>query len=331
MKYILIDTFNTYFRSIHGSKRGTDLEEKVAYALHVTMQSVASCQRNHGGDHVIFFLEGKSWRKSFYKPYKANRDVKRAAQTELEQKEGKAYFEGLTDLIAFLNDRTNVSVLQHPELEADDLIGGWIQNHPDDEHVIISTDTDFYQLLAENVTQYNGVSQELHTINGILDAKGRKVLDKTTKLPKTIPDPKFILFEKCMRGDPTDNIFSAYPGVRTKGSKNKVGLIEAYADKEKQGYAWNNLMLQRWAHHDGTDRRVLDEYNRNVILVDLTAQPADIRAKIDETVTNVPTKKIPQLGLYFLKFCGKHNLQKLSEQADYYVRWLSAEYKGKAV
>ena len=25
-----------------------------------------------------------------------------------------------------------------------------------------------------------------------------------------------------MRGDPSDNIFSAYPGVRTKGTKNKI-------------------------------------------------------------------------------------------------------------
>ena len=29
-----------------------------------------------------------------------------------------------------------------------------------------------------------------------------------------------------MRGDSSDNVFSAYPGVRTKGTKKKVGLIE---------------------------------------------------------------------------------------------------------
>ena len=54
-----------------------------------------------------------------------------------------------------------------------------------------------------------------------------------------------ILFEKCMRGDPTDNVFSAYPGVRAKGSKNKVGLQEAFEDMDKRGFNWNNLMLQR--------------------------------------------------------------------------------------
>ena len=33
-----------------------------------------------------------------------------------------------------------------------------------------------------------------------------------------------------MRGDSTDNVFSAYPGVRTKGTRNKVGLQEAFED-----------------------------------------------------------------------------------------------------
>ena len=39
-----------------------------------------------------------------------------------------------------------------------------------------------------------------------------------------------------MRGDPSDNIFSAYPGVRTKGTKNKIGLTEAFEDRNSKGY-----------------------------------------------------------------------------------------------
>jgi 5'-3' exonuclease len=222
--------------------------------------------------------------------------------------------------------------LQHPKLEADDLIGGWTQAHPDDEHVIGSSDTDFYQLLAANVTQYNGVSRELHTINGILDYKGRPVIDKKTKLPKTIPDPKFILFEKCMRGDPTDNVFSAYPGVRTKGSKNKVGLTEAFADKDNQGFAWNNIMLQRWVDHNNVEHRVLDDYHRNVILVDLTAQPVEVRAMIDETIkAGAVAKTKGMVGAHFLKFCGKYNLVKLSEQSTTYATLLSASYPEKEI
>ena len=326
-KYLLVDTYNTFFRSIHASVRGSDLEERVAFAVHCTFQSIAAAWRDQKADHVVVCLEGHSWRKDFYKPYKANRDVKRQAQTETEQKEGVAYFEALTELIDFLRNHTNVTVMQHENLEADDLIAGWIQSHPDDSHVIVSTDTDFYQLLATNVTQYSGTQKELHTINGIFDYKGKLVVDKKTKLPKVIPDPKFILFEKCVRGDPTDNIFSAYPGVRTKGSKNKVGLIEAYADKGAKGFAWNNLMLQRWVDHNSVEHKVIDDYNRNVILVDLSAQPANIRTMLDECIAaSSVTKTATMVGAHFLKFCGKHNLTKLSEQSTTYSNILNSPY-----
>jgi 5'-3' exonuclease len=215
-------------------------------------------------------------------------------------------------------------------LEADDLVAGWIQSHPADQHIIVSSDTDFYQLLSENVKQYNGVADELHTIQGIFDKKGSPVKDKKTKEAKKIPDPKWILFEKCMRGDPTDNIFSAYPGVRTVGSKNKVGLTEAFEDKTSKGFAWNNLMLQRWADHNGQEHRVLDDYERNRILVDLSAQPEEIKALITETISaGSQPKNISQVGLYFMKFCGKYDLVKIGDQAQEYAQWLSSQYPDK--
>ncbi len=176
------------------------------------------------------------------------------------------------------------------------------------------------------------MSDELHTIEGIFDKKGKLVIDKKTKEPKKIPNPKFILFEKCMRGDPTDNIFSAYPGVRTKGTKNKVGLEEAFSDKDKQGYAWNNLMLQRWTDHNGVEHRVLDDYERNRTLVDLTAQPADIKDKIYECIkTNATPKSMPMVGAQFLKFCGKYDLVKLSDNASSMADWLGAGYPAQSV
>jgi hypothetical protein len=130
-----------------------------------------------------------------------------------------------------------------------------------------------------------------------------------------------------MRGDASDNVFSAYPGVRTKGTKNKVGLQEAFEDRDRQGYAWNNLMLQRWVDHNGEEHKVLDDYHRNVTLVDLTAQPEAIKAKIIETIAagSVP-KNRPMIGAQFLKLCGKYELNRLSEQATNFGDLLSAGY-----
>ena len=327
MRYLLVDTANTFFRARHSAHRAADTEEKVAFAIHVTLASINKAWRDQQANHVILNLEGRSWRKDFYTPYKANRSVARAALTESEQEEEEMFWGAFDDLKTFFTDKTNCTVLQHPELEADDLIAGWIQSHPNDHHTIVSSDSDFYQLLATNVVQYNGISDELHTLDGIFDKKGNRVIDKKTKEPKIIPDPEYILFKKCMRGDPTDNIFSAFPGVREKGSKNKVGLVEAYADKNNKGYNWNNMMLQRWVDHNEVEHRVLDDYQRNCVLVDLSAQPDDIKAKIAETIANGMTVKQQQMiGAQFLKFCGKHNLVKLSENASVMAHWMSASY-----
>lgn len=327
MKYLIVDTANTFFRARHSAHRQSDTWDRLGFAIHVTLASVNKAWREQKADHVVFCLEGRSWRKDYYEPYKKNRAVARAALTEAEVEEDTLFWEAFDSLKSFLQERTNCTVLRHESLEADDLVAGWIQAHPEDQHVIVSSDTDFYQLLAPNVVQYNGVADELHTLEGIFDKKGKPVIDKKTKEPKKIPDPGFILFEKCMRGDPTDNIFSAYPGVRTKGTKNKIGLEEAYADMGKKGFNWNNMMLQRWTDHNNVEHKVLEDYNRNRTLVDLSAQPDHVKVWIADTISAGSVKlNRPMIGAQFLKFCGKYELNKLSENATAFAEFLGASY-----
>ena len=330
MRYLIVDTANTFFRARHSAHKQSDSWDKLGFSIHLTLSSVAKCWRDQKADHVIFCLEGHSWRKDYYEPYKKNRAVARAALTEEEKEEDKLFWETFDTLKTFISEKTNCTVLQHPNLEADDLVAGWIQSHPEDHHTIVSSDTDFVQLIAENVNQYNGITDELITTQGIFDKIGAPVKDKKTKENKTIPNPKFLLFEKCVRGDSSDNIFSAFPGARKKGTKNKVGLIEAFEDKEKQGYNWNNFMLQRWVDHNGVEHRVLDDYIRNVQLVDLTAQPEHIKEFIRDTIeTNSKPISRPMIGAQFLKFCGKYELVRMSEQANSFIHFLEASYPEK--
>ena len=326
MTYILVDTANTFFRARH-VVRG-EISEKVGMSLHTLLSSVRKAWKDFDGKHVIFCLEGRSWRKDFYEPYKRNRQVARDALSPRDAEEDKVFWETFDDFKEFIMDKTNCTVLQHPQLEADDLIAGFIQAHPNDNHVIISTDGDFAQLIAPNVRQYNGVMQITTTHEGYFDEKGKPVKDKKTGEVKGAPDPEWLLFEKCMRGDTSDNVFSAYPGVRTKGSKNKVGLQEAFADRNSKGWSWNNMMLQKWVDHEGKEHRVLDDYNRNVTLCDLTAQPENIKKLITETIQAEidKEKNIPQVGIRLMKFCGSYDLVKISEQVTSYVEPLNARY-----
>jgi 5'-3' exonuclease len=324
--FLLVDTANVFFRARHAIRGST--EDKVGMSIHTVLGSVRKAWRDFKGDHVIFALEGRSWRKDFYSPYKRQRAEGRAAASPSEQEEERVFWETFDQFKDFIINKTNTTVLQHPQLEADDLIAGFIQAHPEDQHVIVSTDGDFAQLIAPNVRQYNGVMEVTTTHEGYFDAKGKRVVDKKTKQVKEAPNPEWLLFEKCMRGDTSDNVFSAYPGVRTKGTKNKVGLQEAFADRQSRGYSWNNLMLQRWSDHDGGEHKVLDDYNRNVILCDLTAQPNDIKLIIQNTINEAITanKNISQVGIRLLKFCTEFDMQKISEQVQSYSEPLSARY-----
>jgi len=325
MTYILVDTANTFFRARH-VVRG-DIDTKVGMAMHITLNSIKKAWKDFNGTHVVFCLEGRSWRKDYYEPYKRNRQEARDALTPREAEEDTVFWEIFDEFKDFIDTKTNCTVMRHPQLEADDLIAGWVQNHPNDDHVIISTDGDFAQLIAPNVRQYNGIQNVTITHEGYFDDKGKPVVDKKTGEPKPAPDPAFMLFEKCMRGDTSDNVFSAYPGVRKKGTKNKVGLLEAFADKDNKGFNWNNMMPQRWVDHNGEEHRVLDDYNRNVTLCDLSAQPDDIKEIINSTVAEHMTPKdISQVGMRLMKFCAKWDMQRIADQAQSFSEPLQARY-----
>ena len=229
----------------------------------------------------------------------------------------------------YIKEKTNVTVLRHERAEADDMIARFIHLHPDDEHFIISTDTDYNQLITEKIKQYNGVTGELATLQGYFKENGKPVLDKE-KNPKLLEDPEYLLFKKIIRGDAGDNVFTAYPRAPEKGSKNRVGIREAFEDRNAQGFKWNNFMLQRWTDHDNQEQVVRDCYQRNKMLIDLKAQPEEIKQAVDQRIReSVRVTTVPQVGIHFLKFTGKYDLTKISEQAETYSKWLNAPYQGQ--
>lgn len=341
MKYLLIDSSNMFFRARHQAHRASDTWTKLGFAIHLTLMSANKVARDFGVDHVVFALEGRSWRKDAYKPYKAHRAEARSAMSEAEADEDKMFWETYDALTTYLANKTNCSVIRCATAEADDVIARFIALHPDDEHIIVSSDSDFVQLVAPNVKLYNGINEHLFAVDGVTDHKGKSLaftIESNSKIKVGKPDANFVvpanyqewvLFLKCVRGDPGDNVFSAYPGVRIKGTKKSVGLTEAFEDRNKKGYAWNNLMLQRWPDHNEVEHRVLDDYERNRMLIDLTAQPDDVKAVVDQAIRKqVSHKDVGMVGAHFLKFCGKYELNKLSDHADAIGRWLNETYQG---
>jgi hypothetical protein len=252
--------------------------------------------------------------------------------TEAEAEESKLFWDTYSKFTTYLQDRTNVSVLRHPQAEADDMIARFIALHPEDEIFIISTDSDYDQLITDKIKKYNGVLGELATLQGYFKENGKPVLDKKTKEPKLLEDPEYLLFLKCVRGDSSDNVFPAYPGVREVGSKNKVGIREAFEDRNKQGFHYNNFMLQRFTDHEGHEVRVKDAFERNRTLIDLTAQPQDLKDAFDKCIIeSLQPRNTTQVGIHLMKFCGKYDLPKIGDQADTYAKWLNSTYTGPLI
>ena len=79
----------------------------------------------------------------------------------------------------------------------------------------------------------------------------------------------------------------------------------------------------------GVEHRVKDDYERNRILIDLTCQPDEIKQLVDNSIVEgVRSETIPQVGVHFMRFCGKYELNKISENAEAYAKWLNNSYKG---
>lgn len=319
--YILIDTQNLFMRVRHGV-RAPDTEQQFQLALHIVFNSIKKVWTQFNASHTVFCLEGRSWRKDVYGPYKANRKAAALKRTPREVEDDNTFFEVMDHFIQFIKNQTNCTILQHPQAEADDMIARWIQVHPNDQHVIISSDSDFQQLISNNVKIYNGIAGLLYTIEGIYDKDGNIAKNKKG-VDMPVPNPEWFLFEKCVRGDDGDNVMSAFPGVRTKK------LQEAYADRTQRGFAWNNLMLSKWVDHENLDHRVKDDYERNRLLIDLSLQPADLIEKFDKTINDaVATEPKKQVGIALMKFCNLHGLVRIEKSVSDFSSCFSSNYKG---
>lgn len=287
-RYAVVDVANLMFRARH-VVRG-DAYEQSGMALHIIFRSLKKLFRDNHCDHVVLALEGGgSWRYKEYPAYKSKRRMDREADKAMQsarEAEADEVFEAvMKDFVEFMSEKTRCTVLHQPGIEGDDFIARWIQLHPNDEHIILSSDSDFIQLINDKVSLYNGIDNRMMTPAGIFDGEtgetmvfhvesgsGKaKVLgtisavtkkhekdekEKAKRIAGYVPQPftweiepewqKKALFVKLIRGDSGDSVFSAYPGVRYNGSAKKVGICEAWEDRSGQGFHWNNFMLQSW-------------------------------------------------------------------------------------
>ena len=75
----------------------------------------------------------------------------------------------------FIGSKTNCTMMQHPNLEADDLIAGWVQSIPMTVMLLFQLMVTLHNLLHQCTLQYNGVQNVTIAHEGYFDDKGKSL------------------------------------------------------------------------------------------------------------------------------------------------------------
>jgi hypothetical protein len=196
-----------------------------------------------------------------------------------------------------MRDHTSIACIAEHKLEADDLIAGFCEEyHKNADIIVLSEDKDLIQLL-----QYPSVSL-------IRPADGtNRTLDEWNN------DAGYFMFMKAIRGDAGDNVQSALPRV------HKTKILEAYNDEYKQC----NLMDMTWVNQESQTLRVGDLFKENMLLMDLTKQPDDIRQLMFDTIRHSMQSRGKYSHFHFLRFLGTYRLKNISKKLDQFIPLLS--------
>lgn len=184
MRVMLVDSYNLIHRSRHSIFKS---EYSTVYNFFRSFRALVQLIKP---DKIIMALEGyPKFRYKLYPEYKANR---KSDPEDLAKNEEYLDFKRQKDIIVDILCKMPIEVIKHPHYEGDDLIGTLSTNlYKNDDCVVVSADSDFYQLIEEvnNVKIYNPIKKEY-----ISELKEK------------------YLYKKALIGDPSDNI-SGVPGV----------------------------------------------------------------------------------------------------------------------
>lgn len=326
---LIIDFNNLFHRMKHQTMKGASDSERIGMVMHQLLVGIRSAWRRFDADRCVLALEGKSWRKHVYPEYKMNRVAQRLKRKPSEIELDEEFQKAANDFIEYIDLYTNVPAISSPNAEADDVIGVFILDRPDENHIILSSDSDFHQLIAPNVKMFDAMKGHIITNKGVFDDRSRPVIDNKTRAQKDIGDPEYILFKKCIRGDSSDNISSAYPRLTEKNTKNRVGIIGCFDDRKSKGFEWNTVMLHEWEDHKGKVNKVKDVYERNRLLIDLTMIPDFIMDEVRESIASGTQKRVDNasIGFKFMKFCSNYELVNIGENPKPYIEFLGKNYE----
>jgi DNA polymerase-1 len=204
---ILIDGSSFIFRAFYALPNLTSPNKKPTGATYGIANMLKQMLKKYATHNwcCVFDAPGDTFRHGIYSDYKANR---RETPSELIPQ-----FADIYALIAALG----IPVVIESGVEADDVIGTLaLLAKSQGYNVLIATgDKDFAQIVQEQVTLVNTMTNEILDYNGVIDKFGVK--------------PEQIIDYLSLVGDKVDNV----PGVEKCGPKTAVKWLNQYLSLEE--------------------------------------------------------------------------------------------------
>lgn len=273
---VLIDGHNLLFRMFYGipkpvyNSKGEDIKAVMGFA-----GGIFKLVKTLKADRILVVFDSMtsiSDRKDTFEDYKQNR----IDYSQMPDEENP--FTQLPKIFKVL-EHLDIAYHEADGYEADDYIASLCENHEEYKITIVSTDSDFNQLVNERVTIYNPRGKEGIFYN--VD----QVFEKFNVYPQQIVDYKSLI------GDTADNI----PGVKGIGPKRAAeilsyGTLESILNK-------NTDCPEKFFEKLEESRNILE---RNRMLIQMRH---DVPCKVDDESLKI-TCDVNQRPLSVLEACG---------------------------
>lgn len=222
MKNLIIDFRNFFFRgAITFGKPLIYEDHLVTYNFIRNFKFIVD---QFKPDKIFLALEGHpAYRYSLYPDYKANRIVKESSKDladiadTIKNPSTRDIVNAEQKLTLELCKHLPVTTAYHPDFEADDVINTLVHLLSEDENIVITGDTDYYQLLeTSNCKVYNAT---------------KKVFLEKFKYPYVV--------HKALVGDKSDNIPRLLSDKKAEMILDNPELFEKYLSEEEKSANFN--------------------------------------------------------------------------------------------
>jgi len=232
MKYLLIDGNNLAIRSAFANQELSNAEGIPTGVHFGVFQSLLNLKRAYPSHRFLMVWDGKSKRrmkeasvgvekKLIPSGYKANRKKDDQPKPLLDFYAQAPYLKkGI--------DKAGIPQIRLADYEADDVIASYCRQLEADEIVVVTSDKDYFQLLDDKVSIWNGMTMEK--------------IDKDTFKEKYEIEPLQFVDCGALSGDTSDNIF----GIPSWGEKTSISMIKTHK-------TWENMY--KWLHEEYDERR----------------------------------------------------------------------------